>query len=134
MCVCVCLQLTCSVKQKPGTSYLLQEVRARKTPRAYQQRVREIEHSSFTPLILSATGGMGTEATKFDKHLASMLAQKWDFPYSSTLCWLRCRLTFSLPRSAIQAIRGARSSQGHAARSPTTIDLVNAESHIVANQ
>ena len=101
--------------------------------RAYEQRVREVEHSSFTPLILSATGGMGTEATSFYKHLSSMLAQKWDFPYSSTLCWLRCRLTFSLLRSAIQAIRGARSSQGHAARSPTAIDLINAESNIVVN-
>ena len=30
----------------------------------------------------------GTEATSFYKHLSSMLAQKWDFPYSSTLCWL----------------------------------------------
>ena len=101
--------------------------------RAYEQRVREVEHSSFTPLILSATGGMETEATSFYKHLSSMLAQKWDFPYSSTLCWLRCRLTFSLLRSAIQAIRGARSSQGHAARSPTAIDLINAESNIVVN-
>ena len=101
--------------------------------RAYEQRVREVEHSSFTPLILSATGGMGTEATSFYKHLSSMLAQKWDFPYSSTLCWLRCRLTFSLLRSAIQAIRGARSFQGHAARSPTAIDLINAESNIVVN-
>ena len=29
------------------------------------------------------------------------------------LCWLLCRLSFSLLRSSIQAIRGARSSCGH---------------------
>ena len=31
--------------------------------RTYEQRVREIEHASFTPLIFSATGGMGPMAT-----------------------------------------------------------------------
>ena len=76
--------------------------------RAYQQRVQEVEHSSFTPLVLSVTGGMGVEASLFYKRLSSLLAQKWDITYNKTLCWLRCRLTFSLLRSAIQAIRGAR--------------------------
>ena len=45
--------------------------------RAYQQRVQDVEHSSFTPLILSVTGGMGTEATTFYKRLASLLSQNW---------------------------------------------------------
>ena len=42
----------------------------------YEKRIQEIEHSTFTPLVLSATAGMGKEATVFFKHLASMLAQK----------------------------------------------------------
>ena len=53
----------------------------REKKRAYEQRIREMEHSSFTPLVLSATGGMGREATCFYKRLASMLAQKWDYSY-----------------------------------------------------
>ena len=84
---------------------------------AHQQRIQEVEHSSFTPLVLSTTGGMGNEATIFCKCLALLLAQKWDSPYSSTLCWLWCCLSYSLLRSSIQAIRSARSSQGHAVRS-----------------
>ena len=52
---------------------------------------------------------------------------------SSTLCWLRCRLSYSLLRSSIQAIRGARSSQGHAVKSPTAIDHITKESHITVN-
>ena len=95
----------------------------REKKRAYEQRVREVEHSSFTPLVLAATGGLGVEATSFYKRLASKLSQKWDSPYSTTLCWLRCRLAFSLLRSSIQAIRGARSSRGHAVRSPGAVDL-----------
>ena len=46
--------------------------------RQYEQRVREIEHTSFTPLVLSATGGMASEAKMFYKRLASCLATKWD--------------------------------------------------------
>ena len=74
--------------------------------RAYEQRVREVEHASFTPLVLSATGGLANEATTFYKRLASRLATKWDHSYSTTMSWLRCRLTFSLLRSSIQCIRG----------------------------
>ncbi len=80
--------------------------------RAYEQRIREIEHATFSPIVLSATGGLAREATIFYKRLASMLSSKWDQTYNSTLRWLRCRLAFSLLRSSIQAIRGARSSQG----------------------
>ena len=112
--------------------------------RVYQQRMLEVEHSS-TSLVLSATRGMGNKATTFYKHLSSVFAAKWDFPYSHTLCWLRCRLSFSLlrstiqaqlsklnyPSSTIQAIRGARSSHGHAVWSPTAIDLITTESHIM---
>ena len=76
----------------------------------YEQCVREVEHASFTLLVLSATGGMANQATVFYKRLAILLALKWDQPYSSTMSWLRSRLTFSLLRSAIQSIRGARSS------------------------
>ena len=62
-----------------------------------------------TPLSLfSTTGGMANEATAFYKRLASCLATKWDQSYSSTMSWLRCRLTFSLLRSAIQCIHGAK--------------------------
>ena len=78
--------------------------------RHYEQRVREVEHSSFTPLVFSTTGGLGPAAAAFYKCLASMLADKWKQPYSSTIGWLRCRVSFSLLRSSIQCIRGARSS------------------------
>ena len=61
-----------------------------KKKRAYEERVREIEHGSFSPLVFSAAGGMGTIATVVYKRLASLLAEKQGRPYSSTLHWLRC--------------------------------------------
>ena len=78
--------------------------------RAYGQRVREIEHGVFTPLVFSTTGGMGSEATTFYKRLADMLASKQQKPYSVIMNWLRCKLSFAAVRSSIMCIRGTRSS------------------------
>ena len=44
--------------------------------RQYDQRVREVEHATFTILVLSTKGGMGRAATTFYKRLASMVAEK----------------------------------------------------------
>ena len=77
--------------------------------RAYDERVREIEHGSFSRLVFSAAGGMGTTATIVYKRLTSLLAEKQGRLYSSTLHWPRCRLNFSLLRSAIMCLRGSRS-------------------------
>ena len=96
--------------------------------RAYSQPIREIEHSSFTPLVLLASGGLAIEETNFHKRLAFLLADKWDPPYNITMNWLRCKISFALLRSAIQCIRGAHSSRGHAIFSP--VDLVMAEAKL----
>ena len=95
--------------------------------RAYEQCILDVEHASFTPLVFSAAGGMAKQSTTFYKRLASLLADKWDHTY--TLYRLCCRLSFSLLRSAIQCIRGARSSCGHAIHSSSPIDLVSTEAH-----
>jgi len=47
----------------------------------YAQRIWEIEHGVFTPLILSASGGMALEATIY-KWLAKKLSAKREEHYS----------------------------------------------------
>jgi hypothetical protein len=97
--------------------------------RAYAQRINDIEQSSFIPLVFSLSGGFGKEATQFYKHLASLLSTKWEQPYSTTLGWLRCCLSFSLLRSSILCIRGHRSSKSHFSNYlPPPLDLVHSES------
>ena len=49
------------------------------------QRIREVEHASFTPLVLSACGGLVTGASTFYKRLASLLAENWESPTASLL-------------------------------------------------
>ncbi len=96
----------------------------------YEERIRGVEHATFTPVVLSANGGIAKEANIFYKKISIHLANKWEHSYSSTLQWLRCLLSFSLLRSSIQAIRGARSSIGHAVRIPAAVDLVTSETHL----
>ena len=68
--------------------------------RAYEHRVQEVEHSTFTALVMSLTGGLGNVATVCYKRLASMLSSKRDRPYSSTIAWIRCALSFAHPSRA----------------------------------
>ena len=78
--------------------------------RAYDERIREIEHGSFSPLVFSTSGSMGPTATIVYKRIASMISEKNNKPYSKTMHWLRCRLSFSLLRSAIMCLRGCISA------------------------
>ena len=91
--------------------------------RSYEQRVREVEHGSFTPLVFSATGGMAPAATVAFKRLASLLADKRQQTYNKTISWLRCSLSFSLVRSAVSCLRGARSSFHHPFRSDANVSM-----------
>ena len=98
---------------------------------AYGHRVREVEHASFTPIVMSTTGGLAPEATTFYRRLASLLASKWGDEYCVIMGWLQCSLSFLLLRSAIACVHGARSSIGHFHRPPPSIDLIQVESKLV---
>ena len=99
--------------------------------RMYQERIREVEHGSFSPLVFSTSGGMAKEATTFYKRLATLLSDKWTEPYSLTINWLRCRISFSLLRASIRSIRGARSTIGHPMGPINySLDLVKSESRL----
>ena len=97
----------------------------------YEKRVLEVEHASFSPLVFSVTGGMANECAVFYKRLALMLAEKRDQSYNQVICWLRCCLSFTLLKSAIQCIRGARFSFRNAARD-IPVDLINSESSVLS--
>ena len=81
-------------------------------------------------MVMSATGGLAHEATYFYKCLASLLSHKWGDEYSIVMGWLQCSLSFSLLRSAIQCVRGARSSIRHYIEAPPPMDLVRVESNM----
>ena len=87
--------------------------------RSYNQRVCEIEYGSFTPLVMSVTGGMDP-------------SEKRSESYSGVMNLMRCRIQFSLLRSAITAIHGSRSGS-HATQSGLDLNcvpLIVAEGHV----
>ena len=50
--------------------------------REYAERITQVEHGSFTPLVFLSCGGMGFEATVVMKKLTALLAIKWNEPYT----------------------------------------------------
>ena len=95
--------------------------------RHYEERIRNVDHGTFTPLVFTTSGGTGPAASIFFKRLASMLAAKHQKPYAHVLGWIRCRLSFSLLRSSIICLRGARSAYHrpiHSFHTPLTSPLL----------
>ena len=77
--------------------------------RQYADRVMEVEQGTFTPLIFSSTGGMGTECKIYHKRLVELLSTKKGESYANTMQWVRARVSFALIRSALLCLRGSRS-------------------------
>ena len=75
----------------------------------YEQRINDVEHSSFVPLIFACTGGAGPKATKTIQKLAEKISEKRNDTYQETINYLRTTISLALLRSAILCIRGCRS-------------------------
>ena len=108
------------------SAYRLHE---RQKQRSYDQRIKEVEHGSFTPLVFSTSGGMGKCASVTYKRIATLLSTKREQTYGATIAWIRCCISFSLLRSAIMCLRGARSSQGRPF-THSAIDLAVSEAKV----
>ena len=87
--------------------------------RAYGERIQHVDQGSFTPLVFTTSGGMGPRARCFYSRLAELISDKKHQPKSHVVAWMRCRLSFSLLRSAILCLRGTRHS------GPRTTDISN---------
>ena len=98
--------------------------------RAYNQRVLQIEHGSFTPLVFSIFGGMSPECNRFYSRLSLLLSEKRNENQSLTTSWVRCRISFSLLRSALLCMRGSRTAKPQTATYDTTISLVADEARL----
>ena len=64
---------SCHSQSPLSRCYITNELEKR---HAHDERVREVERACFSPLVFSASGGMGPSATTVYKKLASMLAEK----------------------------------------------------------
>ena len=58
------------------------EINELEKKRQYNEQILEVEHGLFTPLVMTALGGMGREAIKFYFLLSESIAEKRKEQYS----------------------------------------------------
>ena len=81
----------------------------KKKKRQYNERVLEIEHGCFTPLVFSIYGGMARGGRTFYDRLADLLAEKIKVKKSITTNWIRTKISFALLKTCLLCLRGSRS-------------------------
>ena len=79
--------------------------------RCYNERVLEVEQSSFCPLVFSLTGAMGNEAERFYRQVATLLSYRTKQTYSHTIRYIRQRIAFTLLRTTVISLRGHKGTK-----------------------
>lgn len=70
------------------------EVNEKEKKRDYNQRVQEVEHGTFIPLVMPTTDGMGRECKKFYSRLSEMVSDERNQPYSVVAAWIQRKKYF----------------------------------------
>ena len=76
--------------------------------RAHNERVLQIEHGTFTPLVFSIYGSTGRECHAFYSSLSNLLSEKRDLPKSITMNWIRTKICFALLKSSLLCLIGSQ--------------------------
>ena len=79
--------------------------------RTYGDRIRQIEHGSFTPLVFSTSGGMSRQTKVFFKRLSELMSEKKGENIGYFSAWLRTKISFALIKCLILCLRGTRSGK-----------------------
>ena len=77
--------------------------------RHYNQRVIDVEHGTFTPLIFTASGAMGHECIKYHKALAEKISRKKGDRYEDIMRYIRVRISFLVLKATLLCLRGSKS-------------------------
>ena len=88
-----------SYKNKTNEALYAQHENEKK--RTYNQRIIQVEKTTFTPLVFSTAGGMAPEGTRFHKKIAQLVSKKTREEYSHVMNHLRPRLRFTLLKSTL---------------------------------
>ena len=79
--------------------------------RDYNDRVINVERATFSPLIISTTGGWGKEAHAFHRRLALLIAEKRKDDFANVMSFIRKRIRFNLLRTTLLTLRGNRQTR-----------------------
>ena len=81
----------------------------REKKRQYNNKIMNIEHCPFTPLVFSMNGGMAKECLKFHKFVAEKIAKKSGCRYEKVLSIIKCKLSFLILCASLMCVRGSPS-------------------------
>jgi len=79
--------------------------------REYRERILNVEHGDFNPLVFTTAGAMAPQSQIVLRRLAEKISEKQSLPRSVVTGWLRCRLSFSLLRTTLLCVRATRKSK-----------------------
>ena len=80
--------------------------------RLYTQRVMNVEQGTFTPLVLTTTGGMGEECKRYHNRLAELVAAKKGEDYANTVSWIRSKVPLPSLGQLYSALEGREHLKG----------------------
>ena len=102
--------------------------------RKYEQRIIDVENSSFSPLVFATTGGAGPSASKVITRLAVKLSDKTTEPYADVVGFIRTKVSFALSKSSIFCIRGCRSLKRTVIQTESSMSAIVEEGRLSSSQ
>src|SRR5689334_544707 len=81
--------------------------------REYEERINQVDCGSFTPMIMSSTGGTGPLMQMAIRRPSSLMAEKQQEEYSVVAGANRARFAFAIARAPLVCLRGSRSRFSH---------------------
>ena len=97
-----------NASQKNKTIKAVLKTHEAEKKRQYNARVMEIEHGTFTPIVLTIKGVMGQECQIFHKTLAERLSNKTGEKYEDIMRLIRIKISFIALKSTLLCLHGSR--------------------------
>jgi hypothetical protein len=98
-----------SASNRVKTSDAIFKAREEAKKSKYQSRCAA-HRRDFSPFIVSTDGLLSPEALNIIQRIARRLSEKWHKPYSSTMGYVRARLSCAIIRATHLCLRGSRIS------------------------
>ena len=104
---------TISEFQRHLTSEKIFTKHEREKKRHYNNRIMNVEHGTFTPLVFSLNGGIAKECLKIHKFVAEKIANKSGCRYEKFLSIIKCKLSFLILCASLMYEGGSCSFTTH---------------------
>ena len=83
-------------------------INEQKKKQAYNERILQVDHRTFTLLVFSINGNMGRECQEFHSRLVQLISEKRDLSQWISSNWIRTKVCFGLLKSSLLCLRRSR--------------------------